>query len=377
MLTQNNVISLLVNGVAHQFWKSYEIDSDLLTPADGFDVSLGVPPDMPVPDLINAGDKVKVLVGEDVVLTGVIDSVSSSVAKNGRQLSVHGRDDAAILLDCSAPIFNAKDMSLKEIIDKLVKPLGITKVRIDADKTTATKKVQIEPGMRAWDALAEFCESNGVWPWFEPDGTLVIGGPDYTTEPVADLVIRFNGDNNNVEQLRFEQSVARRYSEVTVLGQSNSGKHNIKATAKDAGISVYRPLTVVEGDIDSVAQAEKRARKIISDSRLDALTITIIVKGHRTEDGVLWAAGQRINLLSEPDGLEATYFLIARKFTMSENDAPRTELTLKEDGAWVLDAKPSKAKKAKGKKKGKRKGKKKGKTGESVPNVDIDIYKKG
>lgn len=359
MPTQNNVISLLVNGVAHQFWQSYSIDSDLLTPADAFDVSLGVPPNMPIPDLINAGDKVEVLVGEDVVLTGIVDSVNASTAKNGRQLKVSGRDGAAILLDCSAPMFNAQNLNLKDIIDKLVKPLGVTKVRIEADKTTATKKVQIEPGMRAWDALIEFCEANGVWPWFEPDGTLVIGGPDYTKEPVADLVIRFNGDNNNVEQLHFNQSVARRYSEVTVLGQSNSGKHNIKATAKDAGIKVYRPLTVVEGDIESVAEAQKRARKIISDSRLDALTITVTVKGHRNENGVLWTPGQRVNVLSEPDGIENVYFLMARRFTLSESDAPRTELTLKEDGAWVLDAKPSKAKKEAGKKrkKGKRKRK--------------------
>ena len=376
MLTQNNVVTLLVDGQAHQFWSGYEIDSDLQTPADGFSMSLGVPAGMPVPDIVNAGAKVQVMIGDDTVLVGVIDDINASVAKEGRRLNVKGRDGAAILLDCSAPIFNAQNLSLKEIIDKLVKPLGITKIRIEADKPVVTNKVQIEPGERAWDALVKYCEANGVWPWFEPDGTLVIGGPDYTAEPVADLVLRFSGDNNNIEQLDIQHSMVGRYSEVTVLGQSHSGKNAIKATAKDEGVTVYRPLTVVEGDIDSVTEAQKRARKILSDSRLNGLTITVTVPGHRTEDGLIWTPGQRINLICEPLGIEDIFFLMGRRFTMSHSEAQRTVLTLKEDGAWVLDAKPSKQKKTSGKKA--KSGRKKGRGKKSQPNtapVDLEIYK--
>lgn len=341
MSTPDNTVTLLINGKTHGQWTNYDIVSDLLTPADDFSVTLGRPVDAK-PDTVRAGDKVEVRVGGDTVLSGRIDRVQTVTEKGGKTLTIQGRDDAGVLLDCSAPLFNAQDMDLNQIIEKIVKPLGLAKIRIDAAKTDKTHKVQIEPGSRAWDALLEYAEANGLWPWLEPDGTLVIGGPDYTAAPVAELVLRTNGQNNNIKRLEVNRDMAARYSEVTVLAQSHSGKNNIKATAKDESVKLHRPLIVTEPDIDSQAQAQRKAKKRLADSRLEGLTITANVQGHRTDDGTLWQPGQRINVLSEPDGIDAVYFLMARTFTGGRGQPTETVLTLKEDGAWVLDADPPK-----------------------------------
>lgn len=341
MPTPNNTVTLLINGKTHGQWTNYDIVSDLLTPADDFSVTLGRPVDA-VPTAVKEGDKVEVRVGGDTVLSGRIDRVHTTTEKGNKTLTIQGRDDAGILLDCSAPLFNAQDMDLNQIIEKIVKPLGLSKIRIDASKTNKTHKVQIEPGSRAWDALTQYAEANGVWPWMEPDGTLVVGGPDYTTAPVAELVLRVSGDNNNIKSLEVERNMAARYSEVTVLGQSHTGKHNIKATVKDESLKLSRPLIVTEPDVDSQAEAERKAKKRLADSRLEGLTMTATVQGHRTDDGTLWQPGQRINVLSEPDGIDAVYFLMARTFTGGRGQPTETVLILKEDGAWVLDADPPK-----------------------------------
>ena len=353
MPTPDNTVTLLINGKTHGQWTNYDIVSDLLTPADDFSVTLGRPVDAK-PDAVRAGDKVEVRVGGDTVLSGRIDRVQTVTEKGGKTLTIQGRDDAGILLDCSAPLFNAQDMDLNQIIEKIVKPLGLSKIRIDAAKTDKTHKVQIEPGSRAWDALLEYAEANGLWPWLEPDGTLVVGGPDYTAAPVAELVLRANGQNNNIKRLEVNRDMAARYSEVTVLAQSHSGKNNIKATAKDESVKLHRPLIVTEPDIDSQAQAQRKAKKRLADSRLEGLTITATVQGHRTDDGTLWQPGQRINVLSEPDGIDAVYFLMARTFVGGRGQGTETVLTLKEDGAWVLDADPPKKKQGAGKKDGKK-----------------------
>ena len=341
MPTPDNTVTLLINGKTHGQWTNYDIVSDLLTPADDFSVTLGRPVDAK-PDAVRAGDKVEVRVGGDTVLSGRIDRVQTVTEKGGKTLTIQGRDDAGVLLDCSAPLFNAQDMDLNQIIEKIVKPLGLAKIRIDAAKTDKTHTEQIEPGSRAWDALLEYAEANGLWPWLEPDGTLVVGGPDYTAAPVAELVLRTNGQNNNIKRLEVNRDMAARYSEVTVLAQSHSGKNNIKATAKDESVKLHRPLIVTEPDIDSQAQAQRKAKKRLADSRLEGLTMTATVQGHRTDDGTLWQPGQRINVLSEPDGIDAVYFLMARTFTGGRGQPTETVLTLKEDGAWVLDADPPK-----------------------------------
>ncbi|RAP64300.1 hypothetical protein WKI72_12895 [Candidatus Erwinia dacicola] len=67
---------------------------------------------------------------------------------------------------------------------------------LPAQRTTAqqtmssgsVKKVSPEPGDSAWDALKRVAEMSGLWPWMAPDGTLIIGGPDYSATPVDTLI---------------------------------------------------------------------------------------------------------------------------------------------------------------------------------------------
>ncbi|MDO9053849.1 MAG: phage tail protein [Gallionella sp.] len=352
-------VELLIGGKAHGDWSSYEVDSDLLTPADAWHVTLGMSGGQMPPDVV-AGAPVVVKVGGDTVMTGRIDEVSHQVSKASHTLTLSGRDGAAVLLDCSAPIFTARMASLDEIIAKVVRPMGITKIRIDAEATSTREKINIEPGDSAWDVLSHAAEANGLWPWFEPDGTLVVGGPDYSLPVVATLVLRRDGQGNNVISLDKTDSVAERYSQVTVLGQAHGtetepGKHALRASEKDIGISWYRPKIVSDHEADNTDICRKRARKLISDSRLKGLTLTATVQGHRigSTDGVgvglLWTPGQRIYVVSEPHGVADIYFLMARKFTRSRSDGTRTTLTLKEDGVWALDAHPHKRKHRRGK----------------------------
>jgi prophage tail gpP-like protein len=84
-------------------------------------------------------------------------------------------------------------LSLEEVIAKVVRPLGVTNIRIEAESSIRSDKVSVEPGERAWDTLVRAASARGLWPWFAPDGTLVIGGPDYTAEPVATLVLNLDG----------------------------------------------------------------------------------------------------------------------------------------------------------------------------------------
>lgn len=351
MPTSADKVELLIGGNLHGDWSSYEIDSDLLTPADGWQVSLGMG-DGVMPEDVALGAPVKVLVGGEVVLTGSVDEIDHPVSKAAHTFSMSGRDLAADLVDCSAPIFTAKHVSLKQLAAKIVSSFHI-KIRIAADTTRTREKVSIEPGDSAWDALARAAEANGLWPWFEPDGTLVIGGPDYSTPEVATLILRRDGKGNNVLSLGKHESMHGRYSEVTVYGQTpgtdtEQGKNNQRGVASDTGMTRYRPKIVIDHECDSPAVARDRARKLIADSRLNGLTFTAVVKGHRIDapgqdsDGKLWQPLQRVRVISEPHGTDRVFFLMARKFSRNRQDGTRTVLTLKEDGVWVLDAHPHK-----------------------------------
>lgn len=354
-----------VGGRAHDDWESYEIDSDLLIPADAWSVSVGlIGGDVPAD--VFPGQPVAIFVGDDQVMTGAIDDITHVVSKDRRDLHVAGRDRAALLVDCSAPVFTRKQCSLDEVITAVVRALGITKYEIragDVPKARRREKINVEPGDSAWSVLSNAAEALGLWPWFEPDGTLVVGGPDYAAPPVATLLMyrsETRRAKNNMISLTQRENVAGRYSHLTVLGQTHGtdaeqGKHALKYTAVDEGMPVYRPRIVIDHEADTPAICASRARKLIADTRLKGFTLSATVAGHRINapgqpgHGTLWRPGMRVRVISEPHYVNGVYFLMARKFTGGREQAPRTLLTLKEDKAWVLDAHPHKNRHRRGK----------------------------
>ncbi|MBI4804464.1 MAG: phage tail protein [Desulfovibrio sp.] len=355
MATQSeDRLTVRVAGLEHRDWTSYSLDSDLLTPADAWRVSLGIPA-AKIPASIKPWAKMEVLLGSNLLLTGRIDRIERELAKDTQTLSLSGRDNAAVLVDCSAPIFTQRQASLEEIVDLVARPLGIE--RIDVRTTGRQKKVEIEPGITAWDALKQACEANGCWAWMEPDGTMVVGGPDYSAAPVSSLVERYDGKGNNTLSLSVREDVSSRYSEVTVLGQthgteSEDGKNDIMHRETDPNVPGYRPLIIAKGECDNEEEAKRRAKKELMDSRLAGFEITARVRGHRVggQSGEPWRPGQRVHVLSEPHGLDGVYFLMKRAFIGGKDRGRITELTLKEDGVWL----PELADKSKVKKKGKK-----------------------
>ncbi|WCG83817.1 phage baseplate assembly protein [Pectobacterium sp. A5351] len=381
--TDNAAVSVIINGKAHTDWSRYQIDSDFLIPADAWSVSLGLP-DGTFPADVVRGAPVMVKVGSDTVMTGRIDSVQRSVARSGVTLSLSGRDGAAILVDCAAPILTARQVGLEDVVAQIVRPLGITNIRIEAESAIRSDKISAEPGERAWDMLLRACAGRGLWPWFAPDGTLVIGGPDYTKQPVASLIMRMDGKGNNVLSLSDASSIDKSFSELTVLAQSHAhssskkdlaiidvdddsssdsdielstgtaetGQHGMRAVVKDPTVNYYRPQVLVVGDADNQEQINYRARKALADAKLNGYSLTATVYGHRTSDGVLWEPGQRIHVISEYHGIDAVYFLMGREFSGGRPGGTTTTLRLKEDGVWIPDAYPRRKKQRKRKGKG-------------------------
>lgn len=352
--TDGDKVSLIIDGHEHRDWETAEVDSDLLTPADAWRVSLGLP-DAKLPAYLAPWAPVTLAVGGRVVMRGRIDTVESSVGFGEHTLALTGRDLAAVLVDCSAPVFTAHQCSLAEIVAKMVRPLGITNIRVSAGAATHDK-ISVDPGITVWDALQRVCEQNGCWPYMDPDGTLTIGGPDYsdaTNPAVGQLTLRATGQDggkgNNVLRLALRRGIHERYSQVTVLGQAHGGAftpgaHNIKATAKDSAANFGRPKIVVEADCDNVGHAQRRARKIVADGKLAAFEIHATVAGYRVLGAVsstggapLWTPGQRVRVLSEPHNLSGVYYLMRRTFLCSRSAGHTTELVLKPDALWQPD----------------------------------------
>ena len=352
-----NDVTVEVDGKAHNSWKSYDIDSDFLIPADAFKFDLGVPSNSTVlPDF--SGAEVKVRINGELVMTGIVDTTQHTISKTNRTYSINGRDRASILVDCSAPITNVKGLTVLDAVKKIVEPLGIKKVALRAENNPTLDKVDIDVGETAWNAAMRCANSAGLHLWFEPNGELIVGGADYSTPPVATLCCMKDGKRNNFEQADLTFDVSNRFSEVTFLAQSHGkqgqdNKNDLKWVYNDPEMTTYKPKTVVVSDVDNLEALQKWAKKYIADSVLEGFTLTIVVPDHKMQDGTLWQPGQRVHVICEEYEIDAIFFLMGRRFMLSRNGGTQTELRFKQDGIWTPDAYNAKAEKAR-----KRKGKK-------------------
>lgn len=352
-----NDVTVEVDGKAHNSWKSYDIDSDFLIPADAFKFDLGVPSNSTVlPDF--SGAEVKVRINGELVMTGIVDTTQHTISKTNRTYSLNGRDRASILVDCSAPITNVKGLTVLDAVKKIVEPLGIKKVALRAENNPTLDKVDIDVGETAWNAAMCCANSAGLHLWFEPNGELIVGGADYSTPPVATLCCMKDGKRNNFEQADLTFDVSNRFSEVTFLAQSHGkqgqdNKNDLKWVYNDPEMTTYKPKTVVVSDVDNLEALQKWAKKYIADSVLEGFTLTIVVPDHKMQDGTLWQPGQRVHVICEEYEIDAIFFLMGRRFMLSRNGGTQTELRFKQDGIWTPDAYNAKAEKAR-----KRKGKK-------------------
>lgn len=362
---ENDVV-VEIDGKSHNNWKSYDIDSDFLIPADAFAFDIGVPSDSTVlPDY--SGAEVKVRINDMLVMTGIVDTVQHGISKTNRTYRLNGRDKASVLVDCSAPITNVKGLTVLDAVKKIVEPLGIKQVQLKAENNPLLDKVDIDVGETAWNAAMRCANSAGLHLWFEPNGALIVGGADYSTPPVATLCCMKDGSQNNFEQADLSFDVSNRFSEITFLAQSHGkqgqdNKNDLKWVYKDSEMTTYKPKTVVVSDADNLEALQKWAKKYIADSILEGFTLTIIVPDHKMQDGTLWQPGQRVHVICEEYDIDAIFFLMGRRFMLSRQGGTQTELRFKQDGIWTPDAYSAKAEKAR-KRKGK-KGKKKKNNGE-------------
>ena len=232
-------------------WQSYEITSDLTTPADAF--SLTVPMTGTYGqrrDILRAmreGVRVSVYINaepdagasvEALQMTGIIDNLSVTGGRGGTVLRIQGRDNGGLLTSAMVDprLTVTSSTRLVALIGDLVSDFGmevVTDTALARQELTGMSQSEsasalgrararsggsasaraaaraqrghggltqpeiqrvsvrdARPRMRetVWEFIDRHCRRFGVMCWVDARGRLVIGAPDYDQEPIMRLV---------------------------------------------------------------------------------------------------------------------------------------------------------------------------------------------
>jgi prophage tail gpP-like protein len=329
-------VELAIGGKLFGGWTSIAISIDLDAGASSFE--LGVTKRDPIRDEefpIEADSACEVRIGGELVITGWVDRLGSSLDAESHAITVSGRSRAGDLVDCSAVAKPGswRGRKLEEVAAELARPFGIN-VTAKVSTAPAFKLFALQPGETVWEAIARMCQHRGLLAVSTPAGDVEI----VTAKGIGPAV----GIVQGVHPFSIDggHDVTERFGRYILKGQSAAdeevnGKQAsaLKAEATDPAVKRYRPLIIVAEEQATAASLKRRAEWEATVRAAKAQEATIALPGWRRSDGALWRPMHLVDLDAPAAWISAEMMAAGVAFIVDDRGR-RVELRLARPEAY-------------------------------------------
>lgn len=296
-------VRLRVNGRDFSGWTSVKIDMSLEDAVSSFAVVVsGVYATSA--GFIREDDDLEVWVGDDLLITGVVDDLELGGDADTASVSITGRSRLRDLVDCSAPLGAWRGMKLLALIKTLVAAYGIDVVDECGVGDTVIRSHRTEEGEALFDALDRLSRDHAFIVTDDSSGRIVLTQAGKGGLVVGDKVVRGTPGYLSGNAKR---SCGERFSAIVCKGQSIGDADvevNAQGAAEDVGVRRFRQLIVRPERGVSSKSAAKRARWEVATRAAKALEYTCSLRGWRDAQGRLWRKNTLVEVL---DGFARIY----------------------------------------------------------------------
>lgn len=343
----NDSLILSVNGEAYEGWEEVHIKRSMETVCSEYSLTASnrwEQKGKPVP--IREQDEVVLKIGDDLLLTGFIDSVSPDTVDR-RNIKVEGRDKTCDLVDCSNYLKKVDyfKMTFFDLANIFCSPFNINVSVLTNLSGEKYPKFSIETGETVFQTLNRLAAKEGVMLGSDENGNLTI----FTKGSDRAAVALQAGVNIKTHSGKFD--ITNRFSKYILRGQDagngvegwGNSKAQIEAVAEDPGIARYRPLIVHAESNITPSLAKRRANYEMTIRRARSLAVDVSVQGWRQKpSGPLWQTNQIVSVTIPELELIGQDLLIG-EFSFTKSDAgTETQLHLVPEDSYLQEPKKKK-----------------------------------
>lgn len=269
------------------------------------------------------GDSVDVSVNGTTVVSGFIDSLSSSFSAGSHAVSVTGSEKTSDIADCCVedPL-EWENKRMDEIIRSICAGFGISFAnRMSVDVGEPFKKFSVEPGSRAIDTISKLCKERGILCCSDGVGGVYLLKPESCPRGPA---LR-QGVNLMAASMDF--SLVDRYSRYTVYGTGKASK-KVVGMATDHDVVRKRPMTIVDCNAVDKDKVQARADWESRIRKAQSMSFRASVHGWEHSEG-LWNPGLICSFEAPDLYVDEPLDLLVSSVDYSwGSDGEMTELTL-------------------------------------------------
>lgn len=340
--------------------KSYQITSDMLTLADAW--SFELPMKKSLWKLTALDSEVAVYIDDAQVLSGRVDEREKSEGS----ITVSGRDRGGRVVDESAPFTTFDGREIQGLAEEILSP-WFTDIRLSNAENRrlvggrgARRHRGAEPAILVGDAirhkvmpgetiaevLLSFLEQADLMAWSTGDGrAFIIGKPNQKQAPAWYFFNAEPGSERAGEancKLVYRESVAERYSEITVCGAGKGDSRNYgprvtkrkaTVTAEEGIFAARKRLIITDQDVRSPAEAKARALREQALLEATGRTVEIEAPGHGQADPRIgWPAIFRFDTVARIEDEEideaGDWFITRAEFSGSKDTSSTSLLAV-------------------------------------------------
>lgn len=304
------------------------------------------------------GDSCRVIVDGEVVLTGFIEIIAVSYTAASHSITIAGRDRTADLLDSTLSTISdlIAPITLKEIIEKVIKSIGLT-LKVIEEVTTekfeaAQDVVAPEAGQNAFKFIEKYTRKRQVLLTSNGDGDVVItsGTPTIARGAIQHII---NAEDNNVISADFSFDTTERFNLYKFSSQLNpfavnkagdtkiSSIVNQQGSTSDKEIRVGRQLVLKSEGPFSDDQNNIRSKWEANIRKARSLRYSVVVAGYRVDPSdpgsPLWRINSAYPITDDFLGKEEAMLLNSITFILDNQNGERTTLGFVNKEAYSLE----------------------------------------
>ncbi|AMM13336.1 hypothetical protein AX768_03640 [Burkholderia sp. PAMC 28687] len=321
-------IRFTADGLTLTGWKAVRITRSIETGTSYFEMRCSS--DANAFKLIsNEGAPVKITIGQDVVLSGYLETVQHILTPKFHDLILSGRGKCADLIDCSCRIDRVNvSATLESLATSIAAPYGIdifippngTQAILDALPKLPRQLVSITE--TAWEVIERYARYCGVLVFESEEGELTLSTAG--TELSASGV----GVGANIEAITCTKTTLGTYSTYNAVlsaysaSTDDEGVVNMPAVTVVAQSSRLRPTFFVsEQSATDRRFIEKRVNWMAARAYGRSRRVRVLTDGWRAEDGSPWLVNVNYPVSGPSVGVpdRTTLLLIEATFILDEN----------------------------------------------------------
>lgn len=330
---------LQIQGQRIENFKSYFIESNLFTAADGFRFELANPEIN-----IKCGSQCRLFINGRPELVGIVERIEEKYDKQSAGLEVSGRDLMGLLVDSSCEdLTDMQNIGLKALANKLLAKFEFAEMKNivygsgsklrprAAAAPEDSKSFKAEPGQSIFDVLKGQALRRGLLFFCLSDGTFVFGEPLTSGAAKYEIIMRRDGRGNNALSCEHIRDISGGHKTIKALGQQGGETDaNVSGSVTNPDYPFHKPLVMV---IDGDAQSPKSYAKMrLNKERFDSDQFVFTVPGHG-QNGLNWQVNEVCHVVDERFGIDADMLIYSRTFELSKDKGHTTTLKLSQLGA--------------------------------------------